>query len=208
MNRSMVQPWDPPSAHSLPTCSWKSLRLKPLTLPLTPHLWLRFVYDTFVIKKAEQSQQFLHHINTQDPNIQFTVKEPDQDGSLPLLDTKVTPGPNNTLNATVYRKPTHTDQYLHCDNNHFRTAKYSVYNTLAHRAKVFSSNQQSLNKELEHIMMALHCCHFSTLALNKTQANSSADTTKTMNPPQQTIKKPSSTTTMGPTTTTARAFSW
>ena len=132
---------------------------------------VQFVDDTFVIQKAEHSQQFLHHINTQDPNIQFTVEEPDEDGSLPFLDTKVTPGPNNTLNATVYRKPTHTDQYLHWDSNHFITSKHSVYNTLAHRAKVVSSNETSLNKELEHIRMTLHCCHFPTWALNELKQN-------------------------------------
>ena len=97
------------------------------------------------------------------------MEEPDQDGSLPFMDTKVTPGPINTLIATVYRKPTHTDQYLHLDSNHFITAKDSVYNTLACRAKVVSSNQPSLTKELVHIRMALQCCHFPTWALNKLQ---------------------------------------
>ena len=105
MNRFKVQPWVPLSALSLPTCLWKSLRSRPLALP---HLWLRFVDDTFVIQKAECSQQLLHHINTQDPHKQFTVEEPDQDGSLPFLDTQVSPGPNNTLITTVYRKPTYT----------------------------------------------------------------------------------------------------
>ena len=38
-------------------------------LSSAPHprcLWLRFVDDTFVINKAEHSQQLLHHINNQD----------------------------------------------------------------------------------------------------------------------------------------------
>ena len=56
-----------------------------------PSLWLRFVDDTFVITKAEYSQELLHHINSQDPYIQFTV-EPTQQGSLPFLDTVVTIG--------------------------------------------------------------------------------------------------------------------
>ena len=107
------------------------------------HLWLRFVGDIFVIQKAEHSQQLLQHVNTQDLNIQFTVEEPGQDGSLAFLDTKVTPGSNNTLITTIYRKPSHTDQYLHWDSNHFIRAKHSVCNTLAHRAKVVSSNQPS-----------------------------------------------------------------
>ena len=36
MNRSMVLPWVPPSVPSWPTCSWKSLRLKPL-VPTPTH---------------------------------------------------------------------------------------------------------------------------------------------------------------------------
>ena len=75
------------------------------------------------------------------------MEEPNQDGSLPFLDTQISTGPNNTLITTVYRKPTHTDQYLHWDINHFIMAKHNVYNTLAHRAKAVSHNQQSVNKE-------------------------------------------------------------
>ena len=100
--------------------------------------------DTFVITKAEHSKSLLQHINNQDPHIQFTVEEPSQQGTLPSLDTLVTIQPNNTFTTSFYRKPTHRDQYLHWDRNHFITAKQSVYNTLAHRAKVVSSNQGSI----------------------------------------------------------------
>ena len=112
------------------------------TAPI-PHLWLRFVDDTLVICKAKYRTQLLHHINSLDLSMQFTVEQPGTDGSIPFFDTKVTPGPNNTIHTTVYRKPTHTDQYLHWDSNHFITAKNSVYNTIAHRAKVTPALQQS-----------------------------------------------------------------
>ena len=134
-----------------------------------PHLWLRYVDDTFVIQEAEHSQQLLQHINTQDPCIQFTMEEPDEDGLLPFLDTLVSPGPNNTLTTTVYRKPLHTDQSLYWDSNHFITAKHSVFNMLAHRAKVVSTNQQTLHKELEHIRKALQACSCPPWTLNKLQ---------------------------------------
>ena len=49
------------------------------SFPNSPSLWLRFVDDTFVINKAEHSQDLLQHINNQDPHIQFTV-EPTQQG--------------------------------------------------------------------------------------------------------------------------------
>ena len=136
------------------------------------------------------------------PHIQFTVEEPDQHESPPFLDTKVKPGPNNTLSTTVYRKPTHTDQYLHWNSNHFISVKHSVYNTLAHRAKVVSSDQQSLHQELEHISMALQNCHFPKWALNTLQKMSNADNLTTMKPSQQTNKTPTPPTTMEPTSTT------
>ena len=136
------------------------------TCPHPPSLWLRFVDDTFAITKAEHSQELLHHINSQDPIIQFTV-EPTQQGSLPFLDTLVTIQSNNTFNTTVYRKQTHTDQYLQWDSNHHITAKQSVYNTLPHRAKVVSSSQGTLDKELQQIKTALQACQFPKWALNQ-----------------------------------------
>ena len=132
--------------------------------------------DTLVIQKAEHSQQLLHHINSQDPNIQFTLEEPGTDGSIPFLDTKVSPGPNNTILTTVYRKPTHTDQYLHWDSNHFITAKNSVYNTLAHMAKVVSSIPEDLNKELEHLNKALKGMPFPKLGPKQVTTAVSAKT--------------------------------
>ena len=129
---------------------------------------LRFVDDTFVINRAEHSQDLLHHINNQDPHIEFTV-EPTQQGSLPFLDTLVTIEPDNTFSTTVYREPTHTDQYLHWDSNHHITAKQSVYNTLAHRTKIVSSTQDKMDRELQHIRTALQHCQFPAWALNQWQ---------------------------------------
>ena len=118
--------------------------------PTPPSLWLRFVDDTFVINKAEHSQELLQHINSQDPHIQFTV-EPTQQDSLPFLDTLITIQPDNTLITTVYRNPpTQTNIFTGTATTHI-TAKQSVFNTLAQRAKTVASTQDSLDKELDHI---------------------------------------------------------
>ena len=95
------------------------------------------------------------------------MEQPGTCGSIPFLDTKVTPGPNNTIHITVYRKPTHTDQYLYWDSHHFITAKNSVYNTLAHRAKVVSSTPAEWTTEMEHLRKALQACLFPNWTLNK-----------------------------------------
>ena len=138
------------------------------SFPHPPSLWLRFVDDTFVINKAEHSQDLLQHINNQDPHIQFTV-EPTQQGSLPFLNTLVIIEPDNTFITTIYRKPTHADQYLHWDSNHHITAKQSVFNTLEHRAKTVSSSQDKMDRELQHIKTALQHCQFPSWALNQWQ---------------------------------------
>ena len=150
--------------------------------PNPPSLWLRFVDDTFVITKAEHSKPLLQHISNQDPYIQFTVEEPSQQGTHPFLDTLVIIQPNNTFTTSVYRKPTHTDQYLHWDSNHFITAKQSVYNTLAHRVKVVSSNQEALDQELLHIKRALQACQFP----NWHKTNYNTNSTEITNPANKT----------------------
>ena len=59
----------------------------------------------------------------QDPHIQFTTEDPNQEGVICFLDTLVFPGPHNTLVTIVYRKTTYMDQYLHLGNSHFITVK-------------------------------------------------------------------------------------
>ena len=62
------------------------------------------------------------------------------DKSMPFLDTLVTPRSDGSFSTTVYRKPTQTDLYLQWDSHHSIAAKYSVVNTLHHRARAVCSN--------------------------------------------------------------------
>ena len=124
--------------------------------------------------------------------------EPTQQDSLPFLDTLVTIQPDDTFSTTVYRKPTHIDQYLHWDSNHHITAKQSVFNTLAHMAKTVSSSQVSFNQEMDHIKTALQHCQFHSWALNQwqlkftqsnQQSNNNTNTTNCNNPVDNTKNK-------------------
>ena len=47
--------------------------------------------DTFVTQKEIHKQDFLQHINSVDPAIQFTVEDNKGDGAIPFLDTIVKP---------------------------------------------------------------------------------------------------------------------
>ena len=117
------------------------------TAPHPPRFWRRYVDDTFVIHKEANKQGFLQHINSVDPAIRFTVEDNKEDGSIPFLDTIVKPEVDGSLSITVYRKPTHTDQYLQWDSNHHLSAKVSVIQTLSHRASTVCSNPELLQKK-------------------------------------------------------------
>ena len=125
--------------------------------------------DTFVIQKEEKKQNFLQHINSVDPAIQFTVENNKEYGAIPFLETIVKPENNCKLSITVYRKPIHMDQYLQCDSHHHLSAKYSVISTLTHRAKTVCSNPELLQKETEHLRKALTNCKYPKWALDKVE---------------------------------------
>ena len=120
MNRSRVQTIRFPSQ---PHCSQplhgvlrtKSSKSLPLThLGSGAGLWMTPLSSTREVNK----QGFLQHINSVDPALKFRVEENKEDGSIPFLDTIVKPEADGTLSITVYRKPTHTDQYLQWDSHH------------------------------------------------------------------------------------------
>ena len=121
------------------------------TAPHLPSLWKRFVDDTFVILEAQYNDEFFQHINSIDENIKFTAETTKAHGSMPFLDTLVTPQSNGSLSTTVYRKSTHTNQYLQWDSHHIISNKYSVISSLLHRAKDICSNKDQLEEEQTHI---------------------------------------------------------
>ena len=112
------------------------------TTPHPPSLWKRFVDDTFVILESQHKDVFFHHINSLDENIKFTAGTTKADGSIPFLDTLVTPQSDGSLQTKVYRKPTHTNQYLQLDSHHAMSNKYSVISSLLHRAKDLLEEEQ------------------------------------------------------------------
>ena len=125
--------------------------------------------DTFVIHKEVNKQGFLQHINSVEPAIKFTVEDNKEDGSIPFLDTIVKPEADGSLSITVYRKPTHTDQYLQWDSHHHLSAKFSVIHTLSHRAQTVCSKPELLQQDKDHLRKALTKCKYPKWALDKVE---------------------------------------
>ena len=90
-------------------------------------------------------------------------------GSIPFLDTTVKPEADGTLSMTVYRKPTHTDQYLQWDSHHHLSAKFSVIHALSHRASTVCSKPELLQQEKDHPRKALTKCKYPKWALDKVE---------------------------------------
>ena len=132
-----------------------------------PRVWERYVDDTLVVQQQKHQEEFLQHINTVDPSIQFTVEEAKEDGSIPFLDTIIRPEEDESFTIGVYRKPTHTDLYLPWDSNHNIAAKYSVINTLTHRAHNICSTPELAEQELQHLKEVLGACKYPRWAIKK-----------------------------------------
>ena len=120
-----------------------------------------------MLQHQAHQDEFLQHINTVDPSIQFTVEEAKEDGSIPFLDTIIRPEVDGTFTIGMYRKPTHTDLYLPWDSNHNIAAKYSVISTLTHRAHTICSAPELTEKELQHLEQVVGLCKYPKWAIKK-----------------------------------------
>ena len=85
------------------------------------------------------------------------------------MDTIVKPEADGSLSIIVYGKPTHTDQYLQWDSHHHLSAKFSVIQTLSHRASTVCSNPELLQQEKDHLRKALTKCKYPKWALDKVE---------------------------------------
>ena len=108
-------------------------------------VWERFVDDVYSIVKRTQLENFFHHINNLHQNIKFTMEE-ESNGELAFLDTLLKRN-NGEISVLVYRKPTHTDQYLHYSSHHQTSCKKSVVSSLFNRAHSIITNKDDLHKE-------------------------------------------------------------
>ena len=80
------------------------------TAPHPPKVWKRFVDYVYYVFKRTFLENFFHHINNLHQNIKFTMEE-ESNEELAFLDILLKWN-NGEISVLVYRKPTHTNQYL------------------------------------------------------------------------------------------------
>ncbi|XP_062837651.1 uncharacterized protein LOC134299269 [Anolis carolinensis] len=154
------------------------------TAPKKPTVWFRYVDDTFTIWShgEEELSKFLDHLNSIHPNIQFTM-EKEKEGKLPFLDVLVIRKPNQQLGHTVYRKPTHTDRYLHKNSNHHPSQKRSTIKALTDRAQRICE-PHLLQGELNHLNWALQANGYSTTDIRRAARPRTSHESQDKDPPR------------------------
>ena len=80
--------------------------------------------------------------------------EEESNGELAFLDTLLKLN-NGEISVLVYRKPTHTDQYLHYSPHHQTSCKKSVVSSLFNREFSIIANKDELRKKKARMKQAL-----------------------------------------------------
>ena len=107
-----------------------------------PPFWYPYVDDTLKCLKKSKKIDFRNHLSEPNPRMQFKM-EPEKNGTIAFLDCLITRS-GNTVQTSVYRKPTDTDRLLDNSSYHPASHKLSTIKTLVKRAHVIYSSNQDL----------------------------------------------------------------
>ena len=132
-----------------------------------PRIVKKFVDDYLTAVKVSAVEPLTEHLNQLDPtgNLTYTCEMP-EDNKIPCLDALFHRNPDGTLKTTVYRKKTHTDQYLNFNSHHPLHHKQGVVRTLIDRAEVLVSNNDDKAAEYQHVSKALQTCGYPKHVIN------------------------------------------
>ena len=118
-----------------------------------PHIfktWYRYVDDIFAVVNDKWSEDAEKLLNLQDSSIKFT-SEWEINGVLPFLDLKIIRN-KEKLEFGIFRKESHTDNYIKENSFNPRPHKHAIINSLAFRLINIPMNDNEYNKEYEEIL--------------------------------------------------------
>ena len=97
--------------------------------------WFRYVDEIFALLPNDLNvEYFLDSVNNLNVSIKFT-HEIEINGTLPFLDVMVFKNsPNGFPSFKVYRKPTHSNTYIHAFSNHSDNVKIATISNIFLRA--------------------------------------------------------------------------
>jgi len=89
---------------------------------------------------------------------------------MPFLDTLIVRKADGRVKLLVYRKKTHTDQYLHFSSHHPLQHKLSVVQTLLDRSSHIVTEVKDREQEEHHIRTALARCGYPDWSINQVKS--------------------------------------
>ncbi|XP_072048921.1 uncharacterized protein [Amphiura filiformis] len=150
-----------------------------MTAPLDckPKYWRRYVDDVLEIIQKDTTLKLTEHLNTIDPtgNTKFTHEEEDQ-GKIPFLDTLIVRREDGSVKMLVYRKKTHTDQYLNFKSQHPLHQKLGVIRTVMDRKDNIVTEEVDKMEEERKIKNALMECGYPKWAFDRVKHQMEAKT--------------------------------
>ena len=117
-----------------------------------PTVHIRYVDDCLEVfeKNEGKLQSYVGFLNSIHPNITFTY-ETEENGCLPFLDVLLTRQEEGDIRTSVYRKPTHTNAYVHQRSNQSIRVKKGMIKGQLLRAKRVCKDSASWRTEYEHL---------------------------------------------------------
>ena len=110
--------------------------------------WLRKADNTLVAIHQEHANKLFTHINNMHPDLTWT-KEEKVNGNIHMLDVNIQLKPDGTLTFDVYRKPTHTNQYIHFHSRAPLEHKLATVRSLTGRAIIIPSTPEAKQNEMK-----------------------------------------------------------
>jgi len=114
------------------------------------------ILDIAMKDSVKKLTEFLNEVDDSH-NIKFTY-EVEQGGNSPFLDLLLHMTENGGLKLQIYRKPTHTDQYLNFSSHQPTEHKLSVVRTLLERSQCLVTDIEDRKQEDFNVEGALRAC--------------------------------------------------
>ena len=144
--------------------------------------------DVVEVIEEDKVESFTDHINSINPSKQFTVeREVGAEGKkhLPVLDVDIIRKEDGSSKFQIYKKKTHTDQYLNWKSHHPLHQKLGVVRTLFDRANSLTTEEEDKKKEMESIKSALRVCGYPEWAFKKVEDMMKGNTKKEKKDPKK-----------------------
>ena len=140
--------------------------------PLKPAFLARYIDDYAGIwtHGLQALKEFLAFLNSQHPNLSFTMEHSGGDQGVPFLDTLVTVEKNGNISkieTELFIKPTNSGIILHSTSAHPKHTKHNIIRNMFHRAYNNSSSEQKEDKSINKIRHLLLENGYTSRLLNR-----------------------------------------